>query len=71
MIETNIQESIMKFKFLFIVIFVSHLSGYAQTSLPVGFPDRSPSLDVLPGFISPPKGYGEVPFYWWQGDTLT
>jgi len=29
------------------------------------------SFDVLPGFINPPKGYGEVPFYWWQGDTLT
>ena len=28
-------------------------------------------FDVLPGFINPPKGYGEVPFYWWQGDTLT
>jgi hypothetical protein len=28
-------------------------------------------FDVLPGFLNPPKGYGEVPFYWWQGDTLT
>ena len=26
---------------------------------------------ILPGFVHPPKGYGEVPFYWWQGDTLT
>lgn len=39
--------------------------------LPAGYPDRSPSLNVLPGFIHPPEGYGEVPFYWWQGDTLT
>lgn len=45
--------------------------SFAQTSLPAGYPDRSISLDVLPGFIHPPKGYGEVPFYWWQGDTLT
>jgi len=43
----------------------------AQNNLPIGHSDRSSSLDVLPGFINPPKGYGEVPFYWWQGDTLT
>lgn len=36
-----------------------------------GFPDRSPALDVLPGFRNPPKGYGEVSFYWWVGDSLT
>jgi hypothetical protein len=28
-------------------------------------------MDVLPGFKNPPKGYGDVAFYWWQGDTLT
>jgi len=49
---------------------------FAQTSvksnqkLP-GYPDRSENLDVLPGFIQPPVGYGEVSFYWWLGDTLT
>jgi hypothetical protein len=54
-------------------IFVLLVSAqiFAQTALPAGYPDRSASLDVLPGFIHPPKGYGEVPFYWWQGDTLT
>ena len=61
----------MKFKVLFVILFVSQLSGHTQINLPVGYPDRSPSLDVLPDFILPPKGYGEVPFYWWQGDTLT
>ena len=45
--------------------------GQINPGLPSGFPDRSPNLDVLPGFISPPKGYGEVSFYWWVGDTLT
>jgi hypothetical protein len=35
-----------------------------------GFPSRSPSLDVLPGFRNPPPGYGEVPFWWWTGDRL-
>ena len=43
----------------------------AQTSLPPGYPDRSSNFDPLPGFINPPKGYGEVPFFWWQGDTIT
>ncbi|MGC8989562.1 MAG: glycosyl hydrolase, partial [Verrucomicrobiia bacterium] len=37
----------------------------------VGFPSRSPNLDVLPGFQKPPQGYGIVPFYWWLGDPLT
>jgi hypothetical protein len=37
----------------------------------IGFADRSPSLDVLPGFKSPPPGFGIVPFYWWLGDPLT
>ncbi|SFT06605.1 glycosyl hydrolase [Paenibacillus sp. BC26] len=36
-----------------------------------GFPSRSPELDVYPGFAHPPQGYGEVAFYWWQGETLT
>jgi len=44
---------------------------YSQNSRPTGQPDRSPSMDVLPGFINPPKGYGDVPFFWWIGDTLT
>jgi len=35
-----------------------------------GFPDRSPGLDVLPGFKNPPPGYGEVPFWLWSGDPL-
>jgi hypothetical protein len=37
----------------------------------VGFADRSPDLDVLPGFRNPPPGFGIVPFYWWLGDPLT
>ena len=47
--------------------------GFAEnkTKLPPGFPDRSPKMDVLPGFKHPPIGYGEVSFYWWLGDTLT
>jgi hypothetical protein len=29
-----------------------------------------PGLDLASEFANPPAGYGEVPFYWWNGDTL-
>lgn len=35
-----------------------------------GYPDRSSGLDAWPGFMNPPPGYGEVPFWWWTGDNL-
>ena len=35
-----------------------------------GIPSRDAELDVLPGFRNPPPGYGEVPYWWWTGDTL-
>ena len=44
---------------------------YADNKKSVGKPNRSANFDALPGFKNPPKGYGEVPFYWWMGDTLT
>lgn len=47
------------------------ISVFASSVHPVGRPSRDPELDVLPGFRNPPAGYGEVPFYWWMGDTLT
>ena len=37
----------------------------------IGIPSKDPQLDPLPLFKNPPLGYGQVPFYWWQGDTLT
>ncbi len=58
-------------KYHVIVLLLISLHSSAQTKLPPGYPDRNSSFDVLPGFINPPKGYGEVPFFWWQGDTLT
>jgi len=64
----------MKYKFgLLLIISTMSLwsNGQNTPKLPPGFPDRSPKLDVLPGFKNPPKGYGEVSFYWWLGDTLT
>jgi len=58
---------------IILIIFVNVVLAASQNSnqLPPGFPDRSLKLDVLPGFKNPPKGYGEVSFYWWLGDTLT
>jgi len=35
-----------------------------------GYPHKGEDIDILPGFIQPPKGYGNVPFYWWNGDSL-
>ena len=64
----------MKHKFgLLLVISTMFLwlNGQDTPKLPPGFPDRSPKMDILPGFKNPPKGYGEVSFYWWLGDTLT
>lgn len=45
-------------------------TGYAQSQKYKGYPEMRPDLDVLPGFVNPPKGYGNVPFYWWNGDVL-
>ncbi len=44
-------------------------TGVAHAAGP-GIPSRDPALDVLPGFKTPPPGYGEVPYWWWTGDTL-
>ncbi len=35
-----------------------------------GYPSRSGEIDIRAGFQNPPKGYGNVPFYWWTGDSL-
>ena len=63
----------MVVKYIAVLVFVfSFFASIGQNrKLPPGFPDRSPNLDVLSGFKTPPKGYGEVSFYWWLGDTLT
>lgn len=31
---------------------------------------RHQDVDVRSEFLRPPKGYGNVPFYWWSGDRL-
>ncbi len=35
-----------------------------------GYPSSDANLDLQAGFLTPPPGYGEVPFWWWTGDPL-
>ena len=58
-------------KYIVIFLLFISLQSAAQTIIKEGRLSENEGFDVLPGFINPPKGYGEVPFYWWQGDTLT
>ena len=51
----------------FMMLFVNCVE---QSHKNKGYPSKQADLDVLPGFINPPKGYGNIPFYWWNGDTL-
>lgn len=37
---------------------------------PKGYPSREGSINIRAHFANPPKGYGNVPFYWWNGDSL-
>ncbi|GAB6008657.1 glycosyl hydrolase [Dysgonomonas reticulitermitis] len=47
-------------------------SVYAQKkSLKVGIPTLESAENAKSLFASPLKGYGEVSFFWWMGDTLT
>lgn len=42
----------------------------AQSLKYQGYPSREGKIDLRSNFADPPKGYGNVPFYWWDGDTL-
>lgn len=54
---------------LWTLLGVAGLAGMAVAAGP-GIPSRDPDLDVLPGFKTPPPGYGEIPYWWWTGDKL-
>ena len=58
-------------KYIVLSLLLISLESSGQTIIQEGRLSANERFDVLPGFINPPKGYGEVPFYWWQGDTLT
>ncbi len=53
-----------------VFVFILLTLGIRAWAGGTGLPSRAPDLDVLPGFKSPPPGYGEVPFWWWTGDAL-
>ncbi|WP_302799375.1 hypothetical protein [Parabacteroides goldsteinii] len=46
----------------------SCLVTYAQSQRYKGYPKKD--TDIFSEFANPPKGYGNVPFYWWNGDSL-
>ena len=35
-----------------------------------GWPSKEGEINLRASFANPPKGYGNVPFYWWSGDNL-
>lgn len=35
-----------------------------------GWPSKEGETNLRASFANPPKGYGNVPFYWWSGDNL-
>lgn len=53
------------------LIMLCTLCTIGAQSQNIGRPERSNPGNLLKNFQTPPKGYGEVPFYWWMGDTLT
>lgn len=55
---------------LFLFIILSWQPTHSQIQKQKGYPDKSKNLNLLQNFINPPKGYGNVPFYWWNGDKL-
>ena len=35
-----------------------------------GWPSKDRDINLRETFVNPPRGYGNVPFYWWSGDNL-
>lgn len=69
---TNLSLYLMNLRsaFLLCATIVIPAVSAAQSQKFKGYPQRHADMDVLPGFVKPPKGYGNVPFYWWSGDRL-
>ena len=52
------------------VLLAAGISAYAQSQAYRGWPGHDDISDLKECFANPPKGYGNVPFYWWTGDSL-
>ena len=63
------KRCICSFAFLSICLFFSINAG-AQGQAYKGWPGHDDISDLKGCFANPPKGYGNVPFYWWTGDPL-
>lgn len=44
--------------------------SFAQPQAYKGWPGHDDISNLEQCFLNPPKGYGNVPFYWWTGDPL-
>lgn len=62
----------MKVRSILLSLFAVSLAvtAVSQTQKYKGYPLPDKETDVVSGFRNPPKGYGNVPFYWWSGDRL-
>lgn len=54
---------------IFLVLLPFVLNGQ-QTQYKKGWPRDPGGIDIRKEFRNPPKGYGNVPFFWWNGDSL-
>ena len=54
--------------FLFVAVTLASQPKTAQYHK--GWPSKDGDTNLREGFVNPPKGYGNVPFYWWSGDNL-
>lgn len=50
---------------------VAALSAHAVERKCTGYPSDRWIAELKHWFKNPPRGYGNVPFYWWNGDSLT
>ena len=56
--------------FFTLLLMLTSISVFSESKNSMGYPIRTKNIDVLPGFKTPPPGYGQVPFWWWTGDDL-
>lgn len=54
---------------IFLMLALS-LPSLGQIQAYKGYPSKIYEENLQQHFLSPPPGYGNVPFYWWNGDSL-